>query len=321
MRKRILALPVLALTAGLLGAAPAQAANGHGSAHGNAPAGNAPVQTTPVSSTTASKGKAVFLAAQLSGDQEVPTPGGPAVGDRDGRAVALVKVKGNRVSFALEYKGIGAPTLGHIHQGAAGTNGPVKVNLFTTAMPDTIRAAAGAVTVDDAAVADAIRKDPAGFYVNLHSKEFPGGAVRGQLKALGRSVDLLDVVRGGKLRAFLDAEQEVDPGNGKAFGDKNGRAVSFVRPKGDRIEYSAAWVGIAAPSVIHIHQGKFGTNGDIRTNLVSTPVPDGIFAISGTVSDVDRTLVRDINRKPSGFYVNIHTAEFPGGALRGQLFR
>jgi hypothetical protein len=34
---------------------------------------------------------------------------------------------------------------------------------------------------------------------------------------------------------------------------------------------------------------------------------------------VTRQLARDIVRNPSDYYVNVHNADFPGGALRGQL--
>jgi hypothetical protein len=37
--------------------------------------------------------------------------------------------------------------------------------------------------MEDASVLQAIVDDPAGYYVNLHTEEFPGGAIRGQLAA------------------------------------------------------------------------------------------------------------------------------------------
>ena len=54
---------------------------------------------------------------------------------------------------------------------------------FGTPLPDTATAtaAAGAVTVTDPKIAADILANPAGFYVNLHTADFPGGAVRGQL--------------------------------------------------------------------------------------------------------------------------------------------
>jgi hypothetical protein len=316
VRKRIFALPIVALAVGLIAAAPAQAHN-HGAV--SAPTTQL-VKAVTARSAQQANSAPLFLTAKLSGAQEVPIPGGPAVGDDDGRATALVRVKGSQVKFSLQYKGITTPTLGHIHQGKAGINGDVKVTLFGTPLPATVTAAAGAVTVDDPAIADAIREDPTGFYVNLHSNEFPGGAVRGQLAPLQNRVDLFKVVRGGKLHAFLSGDQEVPVAGGPAVGDPNGRAVAFIRPMRTSLNYSLAFVGFT-PTLGHIHQGKVGTNGPIKVVLMDTAVPATIIAVAGTVSDVDAGVVRQIRRTPSDFYVNLHSAEFPGGAVRGQLFR
>jgi hypothetical protein len=243
------------------------------------------------------------------------------VGDRDGKATALVEIKGERVIFALQWSGIAAPTLGHIHQGKAGANGAVKVPLFTTAMPATVTAAAGTVSVTDAQLAQDIRTNPAGFYVNLHSAEFPGGAVRGQLKPVGKRINPLQIIRGGKPRALANGHQEVPAADGKAVGDPDGYAVSFLQLKGSSVDYSLAWVKIGAPILGHVHQGVFGQNGPVKISLFTTPVPQGIFAISGTVSEVDPALVNEVRRNPIGFYANLHTQEFPGGAVRGQFVR
>ena len=265
------------------------------------------------------KGPSTFLAAELSGDQEVPTPNGPAVGDQDGKATALVEIKGDRIIFALQWKGIAAPTLGHIHEGQAGVNGGVKVPLFATAMPATVSATAGTLSVTDAKLAQDIRTNPAGFYVNLHTAEFPGGAVRGQLKPVGKRINPLQIVHGGKLRALASGAQEVPPADGKAVGDPDGFAVAFLQPKDNAISYSLAWVNIGAPTLGHLHQGQFGQNGPVKVNLFTTAIPQNIFAVSGTVNDVDPAIINEIHSDPTGFYANLHSEEFPGGAVRGQL--
>jgi hypothetical protein len=314
MRKRLLALPAAGLALGLLGAAPAQA-HDHGMPAGAPGAG-------PVAADAPSPNGFVprFFVARLSGANEVQVAGKPKVGDPDGSGVALLRVQGSRVTFSLEWSGITAPTLGHIHQGVAGVNGDVKVPLFGTPMPDTATAAAGAVTVSDPQIAKDILADPAGFYVNLHSTQFGGGAVRGQLSPLRGYADVLGIVHGGARRAFLSGDQEVPVAGKPPVGDPDGRAVAFIRPGKDQVSYSLAWIGVT-PTLGHIHQGRFGTNGDVKVMLFGTPVPDSIVAMSGTVTGVDPTLIRQIRATPGQFYVNLHTLDFGGGAVRGQLTR
>ncbi|GGV74391.1 hypothetical protein GCM10010512_27470 [Streptomyces thermoviolaceus subsp. thermoviolaceus] len=315
MRKISLVLAAAAVTVGMGTAAPAFAHTGNG-AHGGMNMGGAAADHAP---TAPARGPSASFVATMTGNQEVPVAGGPAVGDRDGSAQALVQVKGDRVTFALKWRGIGAPTLGHIHQGAAGVNGDVKVPLFTTAMPDTVDAAAGQVTVTDASLARQLRAHPSDFYVNLHSKEFPGGAVRGQLKPVRGQVNPLSIVEGGSERSLMDGDQEVQA-PGKKVGDPDGHAITFLHPRGTSVGYSMAWVNIPAPTLGHIHEAPFGKNGDVKVPLFTTPVPDGIFAISGTATNQDPAVVKQLQDDPADFYSNLHTSEFPDGAVRGQLF-
>ena len=67
-------------------------------------------------------------------------------------------------------------TLPHIHEGAVGQDGPVKVPFDA---PKT-GSAKGCKTAD-AAVVKAIMQNPANYYVNVHNAAYPKGAVRGQL--------------------------------------------------------------------------------------------------------------------------------------------
>ncbi|WP_150134518.1 CHRD domain-containing protein [Streptomyces hyaluromycini] len=311
MRKIILTLAVTLVTVGVGATTPAIARTGHN--------GMNMTQVSGGSIDTAAHGPTASFVATLTGAQEVPTAGGPAVGDPDGSAQALVQVKDDRVTFALKWQGIGAPTLGHIHQGDKGANGDVKVPLFTSAMPDTVDSAAGQTSVTDESLAKQLRTNPVGFYVNLHSKEFPGGAVRGQLKPVKYQVNPLGIVAGGSELALMDGDQEVRV-EGKKVGDPDGHAITFVHAHGRAVDYSMAWVNIDSPIMGHIHQGVFGKNGDVKVPLFASPVPSGIFAISGTSQKQDRAVVKQIHDSPFGFYANLHTAEFPDGAVRGQLF-
>jgi hypothetical protein len=315
VRRFSLALAVVLATAASVGAtSPALAQGGH-----DANGGMAMTHGSGNTIKTPARGPSVSFTATLTGTQEVPTRGGPDVGDPDGFAHALVQVRGDRVTFALKWQGIGAPTLGHIHQGNAGANGDVEVPLFTTAMPDTVDAASGQVSVADAALVRRLRTRPDGFYVNLHSKAFPGGAVRGQLKPVKYQANPLGILAGGSEHALMDGNQEV-PSPGKKVGDPDGRAITFVHPHDQAVDYSMAWVNTGPPTLGHLHEGVFGKNGDVKVPLFASPVPQGIFAISGTARNQDAAVVQRLRSYPSGFYANLHTAEFPGGAVRGQLF-
>ncbi|MFE9634550.1 hypothetical protein ACFYOB_26705, partial [Streptomyces sp. NPDC006463] len=88
------------LVLNIASAGPANAHDGHGG-HGSAPStgGSAPAFTTP------SSGRSVTLIARLSGGQEVPVDGGPAVDDPAGESVARVEVKGDRVGVSRRGEG------------------------------------------------------------------------------------------------------------------------------------------------------------------------------------------------------------------------
>jgi hypothetical protein len=131
------------------------------------------------------------LSTTLTGDEEVPGPGDP-----DGSGIAVITISGSTVNYFLLAQGIAAPTVAHIHTGAAGVRGDVLVDLSPTF---TGGLAAGSVANVSAAVISNILGNPAGFYVNIHNAEFPDGAIRGQLTAgttqgAGTRVTFLPVV-------------------------------------------------------------------------------------------------------------------------------
>lgn len=112
--------------------------------------------------------------ATLSGAEEAPGPGDP-----DGAGRAEVSISDRLDELCYEISGvtrIGPATMAHIHQGARGVAGPVVVTLD----PPTDGHSKGCPRVPER-VADAIKANPPGFYVNVHNAEFPNGAIRGQL--------------------------------------------------------------------------------------------------------------------------------------------
>jgi CHRD domain len=259
-----------------------------------------------VASADDNRTPSTFIAVML-GRNEIPGPG-----DADGFGLAFVHFDGTQTCFTLQWRNIAAPNRGHIHQGAAGIAGPIVLPFFEGEIPSPINSAHGCVTAD-AALIDSIRGNPAGFYVNLHNAEFPAGAIRGQLRPFPF------VPRDhSRLEATLLGANEV-PGPG----DPDGSGRAGVDAFGSRICWTASWSGIATPTRGHIHQGPAGVAGPIVVPFFEAPagLPTTLDSVSGCTVDVDRDLVRAIRTGPSGFYVNLHNVDFPGGAIRGQLHR
>jgi hypothetical protein len=75
----------------------------------------------------------------------------------------------------------------------------------------------------------------------------------------------------------------------------------------------------APPTAAHVHEGNAGVNGPIVITL--TPPATGDPGASSECLTVDTTLLADILQHPSQYYVNVHNATFPGGAIRDQLVR
>ena len=72
--------------------------------------------------------------------------------------------------------------------------------------------------------------------------------------------------------------------------------------------------GFRDGTVAHIHSGTIGHSGPVLVALSSGPKLHhrGCLAISPRVS-------REIWKQPSAYYVNLHSLQYPDGAVRAQL--
>jgi hypothetical protein len=78
--------------------------------------------------------------------------------------------------------------------------------------------------------------------------------------------------------------------------------------------YSLKWSGIGSPTAAHVHMAKAGVAGNVVIVLSGTPP----VKTSGCVN-ASKTLLKAIKKNPTAYYVNVHTAQYPGGAIRAQL--
>jgi hypothetical protein len=115
------------------------------------------------------------FSTQLTGAAEVPGPGDP---DGSGTATIIVNPGDEEVCWTIKTEGIELPATGaHIHEGAVGEFGDVVVSLTP---PDEEGFSSGCAEVSREVALD-ILKNPENYYVNVHTEEFPDGAIRGQL--------------------------------------------------------------------------------------------------------------------------------------------
>src|SRR4029453_1612713 len=113
------------------------------------------------------------IKANLTGAAEVPGPGDP---DGGGTVQVTLNPDKNEVCYDLTLTKVDEATAAHIHEGAVGKDGPVKLGLDAPKGGS----AKGCKTADAAVVKD-IMANPANYYVNVHNAAHPKGAVRGQL--------------------------------------------------------------------------------------------------------------------------------------------
>jgi hypothetical protein len=123
------------------------------------------------------------------------------------------------------------------------------------------------------------------------------------------------------LFAVLSGGNEVSSNGDANAGDQNGHGASAVTFRGERLRTLCIGTvvnGIAKPTLMHIHQQRAGQNGPIVVPL--DPPASGNPGTRGQCVNITADLSEAIRANPSDFYVNIHNGDFPGGAVRGQLF-
>ncbi len=173
------------------------------------------------------------------------------------------------------------------------------------------------------------------------SKRFTGIAATLAI-SVGGALGIAGSASAGHLNTVLNNQlngrNEVAPDGSKSFvGDRNGRGEAYVFGiDGDlttlcyivtasKIDptFVAGQTGMA-----HIHRGAKGTNGPIVANLAFPVGGDAADCLTeGEAGKFPRlgmagepaSIVQDILANPSAYYVNVHTGEFPAGAIRGQL--
>jgi CHRD domain len=110
----------------------------------------------------------------------------------------------------------------------------------------------------------------------------------------------------GSLHATMSGKVEVPKG------DPDGTGTAEIKITGRKVCWELKTAKIAKPNAAHIHKGKAGKAGPVVVPFGATYKAKGCTTTSMANANA-------ISATPGSFYVNIHNAKYPGGAVRGQL--
>lgn len=230
------------------------------------------------------RGQIVTHVASLDGAQEVPPTGSTA----RGFGLFMYDNVNNTMSYYISYAGLSAAeTASHIHGFAGiGASAGIKHTL-----------PAGTLKVGTWNFTDADEENLFNglTYVNVHSSNFPGGEIRGQIVST--------VVP-------IDGTQEVPPTPSTGVGC----GLIAMDLTNNVLSYDIRYANLsAAETAAHIHgYGGVGQNAGIKHTLPPGARKQGSWAYGAAQSD--ENLI-----KAGLTYINVHTTNFPGGEIRGQI--
>ena len=118
----------------------------------------------------------------------------------------------------------------------------------------------------------------------------------------------------------LSGAAEVCPtAPGTCGGPGTGTATITIDRNARTLCYTITTQNVALPlAAAHIHVAPVGEAGPVVIPLFTQPVNAATVGPT-CLTDLDKNLLKDILRSPQDYYVNVHTAPFPNGAVRGQL--
>jgi hypothetical protein len=224
-----------------------------------------------------------YYSAILNPRQETPLVASSALGG--GRFI--IDTDANTVRYWISFGGLSSPeAAAHIHGFAgAGVNAGI-VHALPAGNPKI--GVWNYNEVDETAILDGRT------YANIHSANFPGGEMRGQIVPFN---------------ALLGSSQEA-PVNASTG---SGWAIATIDPVANMLNYHVFYEGLTGAVVAsHFHgNANYGTSVGVKVAIPAVASP-----IIGSVAYLEA----DEGAIMSGrWYVNLHTAVNPGGEIRGQL--
>ncbi len=211
-----------------------------------------------------------------------------------------------RGQFAIDIAG-GA----HIHNGIAGRNGDIVVSLNTATTED-LRSGSydqelNTFELTDEQVADLLARN---YYINIHTDMYPAGEIRGQI------VPAAGQVFHTQLFGSNEVPSVISTGMGSVIGEFSGDQLVISGSVNDLSSEIATEIAGGA----HIHSAPVGRNGALEIPLVFTldeSMRGGVFEAANNTFTLSAGQVDALTKE--GLYINVHTADYNSGEVRGQI--
>lgn len=249
--------------------------------------------------------------AQLSGRAEAP----PVATQASGEVSAILD--GNNLQVSGIFEGLGSafdPNIAggaHLHIGYPGENGGIAFPLTTTLDPDLqggmIAASLNTFSLDIDQM-DALMEGR--MYVNIHTLNYPGGELRGQLMPEADAQYFINLFGSNEVPSLLT----------------RGAGALMLKVEDDELQVTGSFAGLESDFAAdiaggaHLHLGYAGENGGVDIPLVVTlnaNETSGFFEAANNIFTIDADQKSALEERR--VYANIHSNEAPGGELRGQV--
>jgi hypothetical protein len=233
------------------------------------------------------------FSANISGASEVPESYNQSTGNGIFLLVPPDPLTTTRkLIYDISFSGLlGLESNAHIHKGAPGVSGDI-VEPLPPGSPKQ-----GALDIDAQTATDLLSGL---LYVNIHSLIVVAGEIRGQILPFG----------GGCYSAALSGSNET-PANASTA---TGGGTFFLSPSTLtttlKLAHVITYSTTLTPTMAHFHKAQPGVAGPIAIPLpLSRPISGTLTLTQAQAADLIQGL----------YYVNIHSATFTQGEIRGQI--